>query len=100
MKKKIINVLLLIGVIFSTFHDFVFYKLDPCMKDINLVLKFEKGNSNDPFCDIHHDLHSPVVINLSKINFLEYISEEIRLNKPFKEISIKTDIFKPPIELS
>ncbi len=97
---KVILSILLIGFLFNVFHDFVFYKADPCLKEITTFVKFDLGHTNDPLCKIHHTLHSPYTI-----------PDEIKIANPFKEEKVNfvykkpylkeipQEIFKPPINI-
>jgi len=94
--KKIIFLLLLIGMVFQTSHDFVFLKVDPCMKYVETAYKI-----NDGYCEIHENLHMPFIKPFINIpinrNFQEIYSftyENISLD-PYI-----TEIFKPPKQLS
>ncbi len=101
MGKKFINLILLIGILFSTFHDFVFYNIDPCMTDVSSVIEFEKGNSNDPLCDIHHELHTPVTTDFNitlPVLIIEHRFESFYQN-PYI-LGTRSEIFKPPQTLS
>ena len=93
-------VILLIGFLFNVFHDFIFYNLDPCLKDVKQAVKFEMGKSNDLFCKIHHSLHSPYTLPKQiKITKLPKPKEKkIICKKPFLK-EIPKEIFKPPINL-
>jgi len=96
---KAFLVSLLIGFLFNVFHDFVFYNLDPCLKDIKQAVKFEMGQSNDPLCKIHHSLHLPYTLPKEiKITDLPKPKEiKFSYKKPFFE-EIPKEIFKPPIK--
>ncbi len=94
--KKYIFVLLLIGIFFQISHDFIFFKVDPCMKYIETAYKV-----NDGYCEIHENLHMPYIkpfINISiNKNFQEiytFTYENISLDPYISEI------FKPPKPLS
>jgi hypothetical protein len=95
--KKFIFSFLLIGFLFNIFHDFVFYNLDPCLKNIDTAIKFEKGQINDPLCKIHHSLHMsyilPENINLENVNIEE---EYIFFYQKPQLKEFPKDIFKPP----
>ena len=107
MLKKTIFISLLISLIFNIFHDFVFYKIDPCMKTVkSLELYFDnsikfysnkKISTDDPICDIHHNLHIKFVIfediNIPfscKNHFYPVINLDIALK------DLVQNIFKPP----
>ena len=97
MKKLTLNIILLIGFTFSTFHDFIFYNIDPCMKYLSSVIKFENGQSNDPLCDIHYELHSPSVVNNQPLFKINKNHETILIfSKDTKHQLFKIEIFKPP----
>lgn len=94
--RKTIFLVLLIGILFQIAHDFVFFKVDPCMKYIETAYKI-----NDDYCEIHENLHMPYIkpfINISiNKNFQEAYSftyENIALDPYISEI------FKPPKSLS
>jgi len=95
--RKYILSFLVVGFLFNIFHDFVFYSIDPCLKKIDTAIKFDKGQSNDPLCKIHHSLHMsyilPENIYLEGINIENIYS--FRYKKPILE-DIPQDIFKPP----
>ncbi len=94
--KKAIFLLLLIGIFFQVTHDFIFFKVDPCMKHVETAYKI-----NDGYCEIHENLHMPYIkpfiyIPINK-NFQEVYSftyENISLDPYISEI------FKPPKSLS
>jgi hypothetical protein len=95
--KKHVFGLLFIGFLFSIFHDFVFYNVDPCLKKVDTVIKFENGQINDPLCKIHHSLHMTYIMP-SNIYIEEPPIENIYLftyKKPILE-EYPQDIFKPP----
>ena len=97
MKSFLIKFVLLVSIIFSISHDFVFYNIDPCMKDLSSVIKFENGQSNDPLCDIHYELHSPSVVNNQPLFKINKNHENILIfSKDTKHQLFKTEIFKPP----
>ncbi|NPA51726.1 MAG: hypothetical protein GXO22_02400 [Aquificae bacterium] len=99
MKRLNIKILLLIGIVFSTFHDYVFYNIDPCMSELSFVIEFEKGNSNDPLCDIHHELHTPVTTGFDTVSVVELEDRfDLFYIKPMNLPQPK-EIFKPPRQL-
>ena len=96
MLKRFLGIVLLIGFLFNVFHDFVFYKIDPCMKTVE-SLKSPYKVKSDPLCDIHHNLHFKYTfnedINLNiENNFIDFIPLISNLSP--KEIP--KEIFKPP----
>ena len=98
MIKELLLSVLLIGFLFNVFHDFVFYKIDPCMKTVeSLKSPYEPKSVNDPLCDIHHNLHLKYIfnedINLSiEDNLIDFYP--INLNLFPQEIP--QEIFRPP----
>ncbi|RUM58721.1 MAG: hypothetical protein DSY66_05965 [Persephonella sp.] len=107
MLKKTILIGLLISLIFNILHDFVFYKIDPCMKTIKSLevyfdnnIKFyseKKISTDNTICDIHQNLHIKFVIfddiNLTfsyKNNFYPVINIDITLK------DLVQNMFKPP----
>ena len=97
LSKILVHVVLFIGILFNTFHDFVFYKIDPCMSKIEIVIKPDKLDKKDPFCKIHNELHKSFILTYSIRKFDSKPREEKNFfyQKPsLKLYSIK--IFKPP----
>lgn len=99
--KKLILSFFIIGFLFNIFHDFVFYKIDPCLSYIETSMKFDEGKTNDPLCEIHQELHHLYLNGIpiqTKRNFFRetyYFSYD----KPFLKQTI-SEIFKPPKHLA
>ena len=94
--RKTIFILLLTGMFFQITHDFVLFKVDPCMKHIGTTYKI-----NNDYCEIHENLHMPYIkpfiyipINKNFQEFYSFVYENLSLD-PFI-----SEIFKPPKQLS
>ena len=95
--RKILLSIFLIGFLFNTFHDFVFYFFDDCMSKVETAVKFEKGEKNDPLCKIHHELHEAYLYSFSS-DFAQPFFEETYsfvYQKPILKPPL-SEIFKPP----
>lgn len=98
MLKKLIFAILLIGFIFNISHDFVFYKIDPCMKTVeSLTIEEPDSPSIDPLCDIHKNFHMDYIF-IEKLDFKEltFVSVNNPIPKNLSIKPIKVEIFKPP----
>lgn len=98
MLRKIVFSILLIGFLFNIFHDFVFYKIDPCMKTVeSLLIDKDQDLSLDPLCNIHKNFHMYYIF-VEKLDFIDTpvisITFPIPKNLFFKPLKI--EIFKPP----
>jgi hypothetical protein len=95
--KKIILISFLISFLFSVFQDFVFYSIDPCFHNFEKFLKFEKGETKEPICKIHQELHQHFLYN-SNLEFIQLNFEENYFFNYNFEYSNPTyqGIFKPP----
>ena len=90
--RKTIFIGLLIGTLFYTFHDFVFYKIDPCMKHVETAYKV-----TDKYCEIHENLHMPYIKPFVHIPINEKFSESYSFNYCRPQLKpLVSDIFKPP----
>jgi len=101
--KRIILTILLIGFSFVNFHDFVFLKIDPCMKNFQEFTTIDKNHFNDtqnkdPLCDIHSEIHH-ILHFIIQDTFYSYIETKSTYNFEYKKPFIKlisSSIFKPP----
>jgi len=101
MIKKLILSFFLIGFLFNTFHDFIFYSIDPCMSKVETAIKFDDGNDNDPLCEIHHELHQVYLSSFKSFIPKSKFEESYSFNykRPFLK-PFSTEIFKPPKHLA
>ncbi|WP_457640110.1 hypothetical protein [Persephonella sp.] len=92
MVKKIIFGLLLIGALFYTFHDYVYYAID----SHKTVVHQDNCSKNDT-CKFHENLHIPGMTPISQVSFIIDFQDEYRFSytKPQLNSFIK-EIFKPP----
>ncbi len=99
--KQVLAVFLLIGFLFNVFHDFVFYKIDPCMSKVQTFLTLDKGKKQDPLCEIHHNLHHSFTAGFHtiKVSFKPNQKEKF-LYTPLNLKPYSRDIFKPPKHIS
>jgi hypothetical protein len=81
--KRLLLSLLLIGFLFNVFHDFIFYKIDPCMGYAVSIVKVDEKPS-DPLCKIHHELHQ------------SYVKPEVEIKIPFISAKFSFLYQKPP----
>jgi len=67
------------------------------MKNIATAIKFEKGDTNDNLCKIHHSLHMSYILapNISMDKIKREDKYIFNYKKPQLE-EIPQDIFKPP----
>ncbi|SNZ06433.1 hypothetical protein SAMN06265182_0674 [Persephonella hydrogeniphila] len=95
MRNFIFSVLL-IGILFQVSHDFVFYKVDPCMKHIETAYQIDDG-----YCDIHENLHMPYISHIFYIPIsLDFIEKYTFLYTLEYSDPFILEIFKPPKHLS
>jgi hypothetical protein len=96
--KRTLLLVLLIGFLFNVFHDFVFYKIDPCMKTVDSLSIYEpKNQPSDPLCDIHENFHTYFALS-QKFDFIENLNFFVDF-KNITHILLKqfiVEIFKPP----
>ncbi len=98
MIKKLLLSVLLIGFLFNVFHDFIFYKIDPCMKTVeSLKSSYDTVSKNDPLCKIHKNLHFKYIFS-EKIDFNNvYSSDKVYFTvSNLTPKDIPDEIFKPP----
>ncbi len=94
--KRLLLSLLLIGFLFNVFHDFIFYKIDPCMGYVISIVKVDKEKPSDPLCKIHHELHQSYVEPDVEIKIPSVPAEySFWYQKPPSRTFPKS-IFKPP----
>jgi len=99
MFKRFIVSVLLIGFVFSAFHDFVFYKVDPCMDSIKSLEIFgvKDLSPDDPFCDLHQELHTEYTLsNSTEIKPALFIDIKNPISKSLNPQEIVNLLFKPP----
>ncbi|MDQ7055318.1 MAG: hypothetical protein Q9M89_01965 [Persephonella sp.] len=90
--RKLLLVIVLTGSVFYTFHDFVFYKVDPCMQYVETAYKV-----TDRYCEIHENLHMPYIKPFTHIPINEKFSESYSFNYRKPQLKpLVSDIFKPP----
>ncbi len=90
--RKIIFGLLLIGILFNTFHDYIFYKVDPCMEYANTAFQIDDG-----YCQIHESLHMPYIKPFVIIPINVKFEEKYSFSYKKPELDpFSLEIFKPP----
>ncbi len=99
--KRFLMLVILIGFLFNTFHEFVFYSIDPCMSKVETVIKFDSGDDKDPLCEIHNELHQVYLSSFKSFIPKSKFEETYSFNykKPFLK-PFSTEIFKPPKHLA
>jgi len=94
--RKFIFGILLIGVLFQVSHDFIFYKIDPCMKHVETAYQL-----NDGYCDIHENLHMPYITHIFFIPIsTDFVEKYTFFYSPKYPDPYSLEIFKPPKTLS
>ncbi|NPA13171.1 MAG: hypothetical protein GXO45_04195 [Aquificae bacterium] len=93
--RRFVFVLLFIGALFYTFHDYVYYVLDG---KPHIVHTQDCGNKN---CQFHENLHIPGVLSINQPTFLVEFTDSYTFTykKPTPHLYIK-EIFKPPRTIS
>ncbi len=95
--RRVLASFVLIGFLFNVFHDFVFYKVDPCADYIISYLSIDKEKSQkDPFCKIHHELHQNYIEPEAFIQIDSAQNEYIFFYQKPHIKPCQTSIFKPP----
>ncbi|WP_457640521.1 hypothetical protein [Persephonella sp.] len=94
--KKVIFSFLLIGLLFNTFHDYVFYNVDPCMKYAETAFQLDDG-----YCEIHENFHMPYIEPFVIIPINNKFEEKYTFYYKKPDLDpLALDIFKPPKKLS
>jgi len=96
MFKKAVFGLLLIGALFYTFHDYVYYALDSYTGVIH-----QDNCQKDDACKFHENLHIPCMTPIKQFSFIIDFNDEYNFtySKPQLSSFIK-EIFKPPKSLA
>ncbi len=90
--RKFIFIFLLSGILFNTFHDYVFYNVDPCMKYAETAFQVEDG-----YCEIHENLHMPFIEPIVIIPINDKFEEKYTFFYSMINLDPQiTEIFKPP----
>ena len=98
MFKKLVAIILLIGFSFNVFHEFVFYKIDPCMQKVESLKSFYDTHKNkDPLCDIHQNLHLKYLfVENFEIKEIEFPEKPFFISPNLNPQESPQEIFKPP----
>ncbi len=90
--RKVIFSFLLIGLLFNTFHDYLFYNVDPCMEYANTAFQIDDG-----YCQIHENLHMPYIKPFFIIPISDRFEEKYSFYYKKPELDpLASEIFKPP----
>ncbi|WP_155810568.1 hypothetical protein [Persephonella sp. KM09-Lau-8] len=98
MFKKLVAIILLIGFSFNVFHEFVFYKIDPCMQKVESLKSFYNAHEdNDPLCEIHQNLHLKYLfVENFEIKEIKFSEKHIPILPDLNPKDTPQEIFKPP----
>ena len=98
MFKKLVAIILLIGFSFNVFHEFVFYKIDPCMQKVESLKYFHDiHNDKDPLCEIHQNLHLKYLFAENfEVKEIEFSEKPVLIPPDLNPKDTPQEIFKPP----